>query len=272
MAKRTIHLRLLQKTTPENYSTNFNAKEIKIYFDEYIKIQNLQKNLIVSPPMEPGPEITPLGTASKYITIKIHDTLSPNTTYAFNFGESIIDNNESNPYPFYRYVFSTGSFIDSLSVNGTITDALKRNAEEFVTVMLYEVDSTFTDSVIYKRKPNYVTNTLDSTTTFKINNLKAGNYLMVALKDENSNYSFEQKTDKIGFLKDFISIPSDSSYNIELFREDIDFKITRPFLASGQKIAFGYEGSHEQMRLKLLSSKPTLFESAITKEKKSRHS
>ena len=92
---------------PPNFSTNFKTNEIRIYFDEYIKFRNLQKQLVVSPPMDPTPEITPLSAASKYITIKIYDTLQPNTTYAINFGESIIDNNEGNPFPFYKYVFST---------------------------------------------------------------------------------------------------------------------------------------------------------------------
>ena len=108
---------------PENFSTNFSANEIKIYFNEYIKLKNIQKQLIVSPPMDPPAEITPMGSASKHITIKIHDTLQPNTTYAFNFGSSIEDNNEGNVFPFYRYVFSTGATIDSLSVSGSVSDA-----------------------------------------------------------------------------------------------------------------------------------------------------
>ena len=73
--------------------------------------------------MNPEPVLTPISTASKYIYIKILDTLQPNTTYAFNFGLSIEDNNEGNTYPFYRYVFSTGPVIDSLSVKGLVTEA-----------------------------------------------------------------------------------------------------------------------------------------------------
>ncbi len=261
---------VITKSEPENYSTNFNTKEIKIYFDEYIKINDLQKQLIISPPMNPEPEITPLGAASKYITIKIHDTLLANTTYAFNFGESIVDNNESNPYPYYRYVFSTGDYIDSLSVNGSIDDALKRVPEEFVSVMLYDVDSTFTDSIVYQQKPKYITNTLDSTTTFKLENLKAGKYLMVALKDENSNYTFQQKTDKIGFHEEYITVPTDSgaTYGITLFKEEIDFRATRPRLISGNKIAFGYEGDPENMKIELLSTVPDDYTSEITKDSK----
>jgi len=260
---------VIVKSEPENFSTNFKAKEINIYFDEYIKIRDLQKQLILSPPMNIEPEITPLGSASKYITIKIFDTLQPNTTYAFNFGESIVDNNESNPYPYYRYVFSTGAYIDSLQVKGRVEDALNQKPEEFVSVMLYEIDSTFTDSIIYKEKPKYITNTLDSTSTFQLDNLKAGKYLLVALKDENNNYIFDQKEDKIGFRKEFITVPSDTSYVLNLFNEITNFKATRPKQVSGNKIAFGFEGDYENMELYLLSKKPKDFKKRTFKDPKS---
>ena len=135
---------------------------------------------------------------------------------------------------------------------------------------MYEIDSTFTDSIIYKQKPKYITNTLDSTTTFKLENLKAGTYLMIALKEENNNYTFQQKTDKIGFLKDFISVSADTSavYTIKLFNEEIDFKATRPKLISGNKIAFGYEGDFINMKINLLSEKPNNYKSTITKDQK----
>jgi len=89
---------VILKAVPENYSTNFTGNEIRIYFNEYVKMKDAQKQLIISPPMKTQPEITPLGGASKYITIKIFDTLQPNTTYAFNFGQSIVDNNEGKLY------------------------------------------------------------------------------------------------------------------------------------------------------------------------------
>ncbi|WMI66378.1 Ig-like domain-containing protein [Aestuariibaculum sp. YM273] len=256
------------KSLPENFTTNFNSNEIKIYFDEYIKIKDLQKQLIISPPMEYQPEVTPLGGASKFITIKIKDTLKANTTYAFNFGNSITDNNEGNPYPYYRYVFSTGSYIDSLSVKGTIIDALKKQPETFVNVGLYEVDSTFNDSIVYRKVPTYITNTLDSVTTFNIENIKAGKYLLMALKDNNGDNKFQQKTDQIGFYDNLITVPTDSSYTIKLFKETLDFKATRPFIAAQQKIAFGYEGNVEGMDINLISDVPAEFEHRITKEEK----
>lgn len=256
------------KSIPENYSINFSSNEIKIYFDEYIKLKDLQKQLIISPPMETQPEVLPLGTASKYIKIKIFDTLQPNTTYAFNFGQSIVDNNEGNPYPFYRYVFSTGDYIDSLTVKGNILDAEKLKPEEFVSVMLYEKDSSYADSLIYKNNPKYMTNTLDSNTTFTIENIKAGTYRLIALKDENQNNTFQQKSDKIGFLDGFITVPKDTLYNLSLFKEAVDFRAIRGSQVAGNKIAFGFEGDPKSMKINVLDSVPSNYKYRITKDEK----
>lgn len=254
-------------SSPENYSTNFKGDEIKVYFNEFIKIKDLQKQLIISPPMKTQPEVTPLGSASKYISIKIKDTLAPNTTYAFNFGNSIADNNEGNPYPYYRYVFSTGDYIDSLQVNGTITDALLKAPETFINVALYEVDSTFTDSIIYNEVPKYITNTLDSVTTFSVENIKPGKYLLMALKDNNGDNKFQQKADQIAFHSHFIEVPTDSVYTLRLFSEEPDFKASKPRLLSAQKIAFGYEGDYKDMRIEIQSETPEDFDYRITKDK-----
>jgi uncharacterized protein (DUF2141 family) len=256
------------RASPENYTTNFKGNEIKIYFDEYIKIKNVQKQLIISPPMDPQPDVTPLGSASKYITIKINDTLQANTTYAFNFGQSIVDNNEENPYSYYKYVFSTGNYIDSLSVKGAIVDAEKREPEKFVAVMLYEVDSTYSDSTLYKTQPKYVTNTLDSVSTFSIDNIKAGKYRLVALKDDNGNYTYQQKTDKIAFYDKEISVPTDSFYELKLFKEVPDFDIERPIQVAKQKIEFGFRGDYKNTTIEMLGPKPDGFEHRIVKDAK----
>ncbi|MBO6605598.1 Ig-like domain-containing protein [Psychroserpens sp.] len=257
------------RSTPDNFTTNFDGKEIRVYFDEYVKVKNLQKQLIISPPMDPEPTITPLGSASKYIKIIINDTLLENTTYAFNFGQSIVDNNEENPYDYYRYVLSTGDYIDSLSVKGQVFDAKERAADEFISVMLYEIDSTYSDSIVYKQKPKYITNTLDSTTTFSIDNIKAGTYKLIALKDENGNFTFQQNGDKIGFYEGYITVPTDSLYSIKLFNEELDFDVKRPKQAAGQKIAFGYEGDYKNMRVELLGERPDNYVTRLTKDESS---
>ena len=253
------------KSIPENFSLNFDSKEIIIYFDEYIKMKDLQKQLLISPLMDPEPEITPVGSASKYVKIKILDTLQANTTYAFNFGESIADNNEGNIFPYYKYVFSTGDYIDSLSVSGIVTDALNKDVDDRITVLLFEVDSAFTDSILYKQKPKYIANA-DSVSGFNLENIKEGTYLLAALNEENPNYTFQPKTDKIGYRRQFITVPSDTAYVLKMFKESIDFKFKRAKQVSSTKLAFGYEGDGESLDVKLLSDVPEGFASIVTKE------
>lgn len=110
------------KASPPNLSTSFRANEIKIYFNELVKIQDIQK-VIISPPMGIKPEISPIGYGAKFIRVRFKDTLRAETTYNINFGSSIVDNNESNALPFFQYVFSTGKVLDSLTFNGSIKDA-----------------------------------------------------------------------------------------------------------------------------------------------------
>ena len=252
------------KEEPANFSINFDSDEIRIYFDEYIKFKNIQKQLIVSPPMNPEPVLTPISAASKYISIKILDTLQPNTTYAFNFGQSIEDNNEGNPYPFYRYVFSTGPVIDSLSVKGLVTEAFEYETPEFVSVLLHEVDSTYTDSIVFKKKPKYISVT-DSLSQFSIENIKAGTYLLTALKEENTNYIYQPKDDKFGFRSQFITVPSDTAYVLRLFNQDPEFKFSRARQLAENRIGFAYEGSPDSLSVKILSEVPEEFGSITTK-------
>ena len=246
------------KEVPENFSTNFKSDEIKIYFDEYIKLKNLQKQLIISPPMDPLPEIIPMGSASKYITIKILDTLQTNTTYTFNFGYSIEDNNEGNAFPFYKYVLSTGPSIDSLSVTGIISDAFEIETPEFISVHLHDVDSTYNDSIIFKQKPKYIGVT-DSLSQFNIENLKEGKYLLTAIKEENTDYIYQSKKDKIAFKRDFITVPSDTAYYLKLFKQLPDSKFIRARQLAQGRIGFGYEGSPNDMNIKSLSKELDSF-------------
>ena len=253
---------------PPYESINFKDNTIKIYFDEYIVLKDLQKQLVVSPPMKNPPLISPQGTPSKYISIKILDTLKPNTTYTFNFGNAVQDNNENNKLESFKYVFSTGSYIDSLTVKGSVSDAFKKKTEKSVNVLLYRLDSTYNDSIIYKQKPDYITSTLDST-LFTITNVKEGKYVLLALKEQASDFIFNSKTDKIGFLSDTIILPKDSIITkpVQLFKEIQPFKFKRGKEVSKGKIQFGFEGKQENLSVTLLSKTPKDFKSFTQLEK-----
>lgn len=257
---------ILDKATPNNNSINFKAKKIKISFDEYIKLKDVNKQLVISPPQKNNPIITPLGTASKFISIKILDTLDANTTYSFNFGNSIVDNNEENELGNFKYVFSTGTYIDSLSISGEVTNPRIKKSITNINVMLYEYNDTYTDSIIFKEKPRYIANTLDST-LFEITNLRSGKYLLIALKDANNNNIYNPKIDEIGFISDTITIPTDEIYNFTIFKEIPDFKIIKPKEASKGHLIFGYEGIPKDLTIELLTQTPDNFKSQIIFEK-----
>ncbi|MEE1961380.1 Ig-like domain-containing protein [Allomuricauda taeanensis] len=257
----------LVRTEPENFSINFKAQKIRLYFDELIKLQDVQNQLVVSPPFKNPAVISPQGTPSKYIELTIKDTLRENTTYTINFGQSIVDNNEGNPNRFLTYVFSTGDYIDSLSVSGAVKDAFDRKAEEFISVMLYEMDSTYTDSTIYKSPPLYISNTGDSLPLFELKNLKAGKYALIALKDVNKNNMFDQKQDKIGFIQDTVTVPTDSTYVLSLFKEVSDYAASVPSYVAKNKIIFGFQGDHRNMKIEPLTVLPDSVRTTIQKER-----
>jgi hypothetical protein len=137
--------------------------------------------------------------------------------------------------------------------------------DERIAVLLYEVDSTFTDSIIYKNKPKYIAVT-DSVSGFKLENIKEGTYFLAALKEENSNYTFQSKTDKIGYRKRLITVPSDTAYVLRMFKESVDYKFNRARQVSHNKLSFGYEGDGETMDIKLLSDVPEDYASIVIRE------
>ncbi len=256
-----------EKYSPANETTNFSSSEIKISFNEYVKLKDINTQLIVSPPLKYPPIITPLGTPSKYIKIKILDTLKENTTYTFNFGQSIVDNTEENILNNFKYVFSTGDVIDSLSVKGTIKDAFNEETKTNVSILLYEINEQFNDSVIYKDKPLYVANTLD-TIAWEVTNIKAGKYLLLALNDASKNYVFDPKQDQIGFMSKEIQVPSDETYELTLFEEVLPYELKRPSMASKAHIIFGYEGIGDSIDIKPFGNYPDLKSKAIFEKDK----
>lgn len=247
---------------PPYESTNFNKKEIKINFDEYIVLKELNKQLVVSPPMKNPPLITPQGTPSEFLKIEIIDTLKLNTTYIFNFGNAIQDNNEGNQLENFKYVFSTGDYMDSLTTFGSVKDAKLLETPRSVNVLMYRIDSTFNDSIIYKRKPDYVTSTLD-TTNYTFTNLRKGKYLLLALKEPLNDYIFNPKTDKIGVYKNYIQLPKDSILEnpLVLFKEEQPFEFARAKETKKGKIEFGFYGDPKAMKVRLLSKTPEQFKS-----------
>ena len=177
---------------PENASTNFQGKVIKITFDEYVTLNNPIENVIFSPPLNERVEYS---TKGKSVLVKMQDTLRQNTTYNILFSNCIQDFNEGNKLNSYDYAFSTGDSIDMHKLFGVVVNAETNKPEVGCFVMLYEQD---VDSLPLTVRPNYLTKTNEQG-RFIFNHLKPQSYKVVALKDINSNLIYDLPNELIAF-------------------------------------------------------------------------
>ena len=181
---------------PENRNINFIGKKIEITFDEYITLENANQNVLISPPLN---EKSDIKLHNKTVVVKFKEDLAPNTTYTINFGSSIKDLHEGNPFKDYVYSFSTGEFIDTLSIAGTILNAEDKKPVENAYVSLYASDRDNLDSLPLSAKPNYISKT-DKEGKFRLEGLADQKYLVFALKDVNSNLYFDLPNEEVAFL------------------------------------------------------------------------
>ena len=184
------------EAVPENHSINFIGKKIEITFDEYITLDNANQNVLISPPLSEKPDIK---LHNKTVVVKFKENLTPNTTYTINFGSTIKDLHEGNVFKDYVYSFSTGDFIDTLSIAGKVLNAEDKKPVENAYVSLYAADRENLDSLPLSAKPNYITKT-DKDGNFSLHGLADKKYLVFALKDVNSNLYFDQPNEEVAFL------------------------------------------------------------------------
>ncbi len=186
------------KSLPENKSVYFNEKKITIEFDENIQLKDVNKELLISPPTAEKPSVK---TNMNKLIIKFIDSLKPQTTYLFDFGNSLADYNEGNVYKNYSYVFSTGAVIDSLQVSGTLVNAFDNEPILNAMVLLH---SNMSDTAFTKILPNYVAKT-DSSGHFTFKYIAYGTYKIFALKDASYNFTYESGTEELAFSSELLS-------------------------------------------------------------------
>lgn len=186
--------------SPADGAINVKEKKVKIYFDEFIKVDNPSEKVVVSPPQLEVPEIKASG---KMVQISLVDTLKDSTTYTIDFSDAISDNNEGNPMGNYTYSFSTGDRIDTMEVSGYVLEAENLEPIKGILVGLYAdtADSAF------KTKPMLRVSRTDSRGRFVIKGIAPGSYRIYALQDADGNYKYSQKSEKLAFTHDII-VPS----------------------------------------------------------------
>lgn len=189
---------VLEKVNPPNNTLNFSEKGVDFTFDEYVVLNDINNQFIISPPLNEKADIKIKG---KKVQVVFGEDLKPNTTYTLNFGNGIKDNNEGNILSGLTYTFSTGDYIDSLSLKGSIKDAFTLLPILNTAVGLYKLTE---DSTIFKVKPWYLTRP-DSSGNFKFSNLSPGEYELIAFEDANRNLKIETN-EKLAFHNKLIDL------------------------------------------------------------------
>jgi hypothetical protein len=209
---------LLVRTIPIYNAVNFSGKRIEIKFNEYIKLNDAATQIYLSPPQAKRPQSEVRG---KSVVVTFPTPLDSNTTYALDFGHSIQDNNEGNPFGTYTFSFSTGSVIDSLLFSGYVVDAQTLLPIENASILLHTQDA---DTTVYKVLPRALAKT-DLWGYYVVSNLKEIPYHVFALEDLNRNHKYEDNNERIAFL-DSLFFPKTVMGSDSLHRQRVDPKDT----------------------------------------------
>lgn len=172
---------------PPSESVGIRPHRLVLEFDEYVQLRNPQQQLVVSPPLQQRPEWRLRG---KSVELTLDSaSFEPNRTYVFAFGGAVVDLHESNPAQDLKWAFSTGPVLDTLKVEGRVTDRMTRAGKSNLRVLLYRADTSW-DSVWAGQRPDALGQTAPDG-TFSIGYLSAGEFTGVAFEDANGNYRWD---------------------------------------------------------------------------------
>ncbi|MCZ2223491.1 MAG: Ig-like domain-containing protein [Chitinophagales bacterium] len=196
-AKDTIPPKLIN-AVPKDSSLNFKSNKIVLTFDEYVEVKDISNNLVVSPLPKNNPIVD---YKLKTVTIKLKDSLEANTTYALDFGNSIVDVNEYNPAKNFMYVFSTGNTLDNNTFSGKIIMAETGTIDSSLIAVLYK---NIADTAVLKEKPKYIAK-LNGDGSFHFHHLPEGSFALFAMPNDYSK-KYDDSTKIFAFADSSIHV------------------------------------------------------------------
>lgn len=191
---------VLVGTQPQYKSLNFKGNEVRLTFDEFIIPDQVSEMLVVSPPLE---KRTTILTKSKTLIVRFNEDLRDSVTYSLDFKNSIVDNNERNPYESLRFSFSTGDRLDTLRVAGKVLNGFNLEPIENTLVLLHK---NLHDSAVYTLQPNYIAKT-DKEGMYLFDNIAEGKYHLFSFNDLNNDMRYNEGAEEIAF-HDTLVVPS----------------------------------------------------------------
>lgn len=238
----------LVKSSPKDSALNFTGNKIELVFNEFVELDNVSQEVIMSPTTKSTPQIE---RKLNVVTVKLRDTLDANTTYSINFGNSIKDLNEGNKASQFTYTFSTGSEIHSLSLQGKLLMAETGKSDSTLIVALYK---NLDDSAVAKERPRYYTK-LNGKGEFMFRNLPAEKFTVFALKDDNGNKRYDDKREIIAFLNEPVTVSADiAPITLFAFAESKEGKLGAASIGKSAEPKKGLKPADESLKLASLNT------------------
>jgi hypothetical protein len=191
---------VLVGTQPDYKSVNFDGNEVRLTFDEFIIPDQVSEILVISPPLEKRPTIL---TKSKTLIVRFNEDLRDSVTYSLDFKNSIVDNNERNPYESLRFLMSTGETLDTFRIAGKVIKGFNLEPVENTLVLLHE---NLHDSAVYTLQPKYIAKT-DEEGLYLFDNIAEGEYHLFSFNDMNNDLRYNEGAEEIAF-HDTLVVPS----------------------------------------------------------------
>jgi hypothetical protein len=236
---------MLVSATPPDSSKNVKPVKITLTFNEYVdQLQNVTENVIISPTVATIPQID---SRLKTVTIRLKDTLEPNTTYSINFGNSIKDVNEGNVLKDFTYVFSTGKTIDENTFSGKVLNAETGKVDSTLIAVLHR---DLSDSAIIKQRPRYYTK-IDGRGVFTFHNLPPGQFNVYIIENGYMK-QYDDTTRFFAFLDKPVTI-SDTTSPVTMYA----YQQAKPKAAPVTGTATGGGGRNQDRRLRYINNEGT---------------
>ena len=226
----------LLSSNPADQQLNVSTNTITLEFDEPVQQNNLNKELLITPNLDNKFQVR---TDENQLQLVFDKPLQDSTTYILNFGKGIQDITEKNVAQGIKLAFSTGSYIDSSRVSGTVVKLLTNEPLQDAVVAMYPANDTLS---IRKNKPYYQSRT-NATGEFSFNNVREGKYRIYALQDQNNNSLYDNEKELIAYKKDPITVtPQEQQVILKVVK--IDSK--KPILLKREKFADRITGTYSE--------------------------
>ncbi len=205
------------QSIPPDQSLNYRGSVVVITFNEWIKDNQLRKQLLITPPTE---EVDFKVVRNRF-ELEFEEALQENTTYSLNFRDGLVDITEGNVALLdtltrknLKIAFSTGSIIDSMFIKGQLKSRLVNEPIGGAIIALYKTE----DTLSYEEDKPYYYTISDEEGRFALENIQADTYELFAFQDRNRDLVY-QEPEAIDFVDSTVTLIGDQGFinNLELF-------------------------------------------------------